>query len=88
MAARFYAVRSFRRGPLWAGLSLWSGHAFAGLSLGRIGNTRLGVVSGIGQRRKPWKSPHSPEEELRRAGKALEAAQRRYDAALRAARGA
>jgi hypothetical protein len=84
---RPYAVRSFRRGPLWFGLSLLSGRGFAGLSLGRIGGVRLGVISSAGGRRRDPALPrHDPAEELRRASLALAAAQARYDAAVRAVR--
>jgi hypothetical protein len=85
MSLRPYAVRSWRSSPLWFGLSLLSGRPFAGLSLGSIGGVRLGVVTSLAARKpKTWSPSWSPQEEMRRATKALKAAQDRYSAAVKA----
>jgi hypothetical protein len=82
---RPYATRGFRLGRLFGGVSLLSGRPFFGLRLGRFLGVSIGAIASGQGHRPPALPRHEPDEELRRATKALEAAQARYDAAVRAA---
>jgi hypothetical protein len=83
---RPYATRSFRRGPFFGGVSLLSDRPFFGIRLARIFGVSFGAIASGQGHRPPALPRHEPAEELRRATKALEAAQARHEAALRAVR--